>query len=61
MEGMVDSIQKLCDEGETVNGFCYSGDKLKANWCDSIVVGASALQPVNLGFIFQVESYQNTL
>ena len=23
MEGTVDSIEKLCDEVETVNGFCY--------------------------------------
>ena len=28
MEGMVDSIEKLCDEVETVNGFCYLGDRL---------------------------------
>ena len=28
MEGTVDSIEKLCDEMETVNGFCYLGDRL---------------------------------
>ena len=27
MEGMVDSIKKLCNEVETVNGFCYLGDR----------------------------------
>ena len=27
MQGMVDSIEKLCDEVETVNGFCYLGDR----------------------------------
>ena len=30
MEEMVDSIEKLCDEVETVNGFCYLGDELNA-------------------------------
>ena len=30
MEGTVDSIKKLCDEVETVNGFCYLGDRLNA-------------------------------
>ena len=29
-EGTVDSIQKLCDEVETVNGFCYLGDRLNS-------------------------------
>ena len=29
MEGTADSIEKLCDEVETVNGFCYLGDKTK--------------------------------
>ena len=31
MEGMVDSIAKLCDEVGTVNGFCYFRDKLNAS------------------------------
>ena len=26
MEGTMDSNEKLCDEVETVNGFCYLGD-----------------------------------
>ena len=30
MEGTVDSIRKLCDEVETVNGFCYLRDRLNA-------------------------------
>ena len=30
MEGMV-SIEKLCNEVETVNGFCYLGDRLNAS------------------------------
>ena len=30
MEGTVDSMEKLCDEVETVNGFCYLGDRLNA-------------------------------
>ena len=31
MEGTIDSIEKLCDEVETVNGFCYLGDRLNAS------------------------------
>ena len=31
MEGTMDSIEKLCDEVETVNGFCYVGVKLNVN------------------------------
>ena len=31
MEGKVDSIEKLCNEVETVNGFCYLGDRLNAS------------------------------
>ena len=31
MEGTMDSIEKLCDEVETVNGFCYFGDRLNAS------------------------------
>ena len=31
MEGTVDSDKKLCNEVETVNGFCYLGDKLNVS------------------------------
>ena len=31
MEGIVDSIDKLCDEVETVNGFCCLGDRLNSS------------------------------
>ena len=31
MERMVNSIEKLCDEVETVNGFCYLGERLNAS------------------------------
>ena len=27
----MDSIEKLCNEVETVNGFCYLGDRLNAS------------------------------
>ena len=27
----MDSIEKLCDEVETVNGFCYLRDRLNAS------------------------------
>ena len=37
-KGMVDSIEKLCHEVETVNGFCYLGDILNANGgCEAAV------------------------
>ena len=29
MQETVDSIEKLCVEVDTVNGFCYLGDKTK--------------------------------
>ena len=29
MVGTMDSIEKMCDEVETVNGFCYLGDKIR--------------------------------
>ena len=29
--GTVDSIEKLCNEMETVNRFCYLGDRLKCS------------------------------
>ena len=36
----MDLITKLCDEVETVNGFCYIGDRLNA----SVGYEAAALQ-----------------
>ena len=36
MEGMVDVIEKLCDEVETVNGFCYLGEGLnRSGGCEA--------------------------
>ena len=40
VEGAVDSIEKLCDEVETVNGFCYLGDKLNASGGCEVAVTA---------------------
>ena len=38
MEGTMDSIEKLCDEVETVNRFCYLGDRLNASGgCEAAV------------------------
>ena len=38
MEGTVDSIEKLCDEVETVNGYSYLGDRLTAGGgCEAAV------------------------
>ena len=38
MEETVDSIEKLCDEVKTVNGFCYLGDKLNSSGgCEAAV------------------------
>ena len=38
MERMVDSIEKLCDEVETLNGFCYLGYRLNASGgCEAAV------------------------
>ena len=38
MEGTMDSIKKLCNEVETVNGFCYLGDRLNASGgCEAAV------------------------
>ena len=37
-EGTVDSIEKLSDEVETVNGFCYLGDRLNSSGgCEAAV------------------------
>ena len=27
----MDSMEKLCNEAETMNGFCYLGDRLNAS------------------------------
>ena len=36
---MVDSIEKLFDEVETVSGFCYLGDRLNASGgCEATVI-----------------------
>ena len=38
MEGTVNSIEKLCDEVETMNGFCYFGDWLNCSGgCEAAV------------------------
>ena len=38
MEGTMDSIEKLCDKVETVNGFCYLGDRLNSSGgCEAAV------------------------
>ena len=38
MEGTMDSIENLCDEVETVNGFCYLEDRLNASGgCEATV------------------------
>ena len=43
MEGMVDLIEKLCDELETVNGFCYLEDRLNASGGCEAAVTASVI------------------
>ena len=45
----------MCNFG----GLC--GCTLPKNWHDGVVVGASALLSVDMGFISLVESYQKTL
>ena len=38
IKGTVNSIKKLCDEVETVNGFCYLGDRLNASGgCEAVI------------------------
>ena len=38
MKGTVDSIEKLCTEVETVNGFCYLGNRLNSSGgCEAAV------------------------
>ena len=39
MDGMVDLIDKLCNEVEPVNGFCYLGDRLSGSGgCEAAVI-----------------------
>ena len=40
MEGIVESIEKLCNEVETVNGFCYLEDRLNASGGCEVAVTA---------------------
>ena len=40
MEGTMDSVEKLCDKVETVNGFCYLGDRLNASGGYEVAVTA---------------------
>ena len=47
MEGTVDSIEKLCDEVETVNGFFYLRDRLNA----SGVCEAAVTARVRIGWV----------
>ena len=38
MKGAVNSIKKLCDEVDAINGFCYLGDRLNASGgCEATV------------------------
>ena len=47
VEGTVDSIEKLCDEVETVNGFCYLEDRLNSSRGCEVAVTAR----VKIGWI----------
>ena len=40
IEGTVDSIEKLCDKAETVNRFCYLGDRLNTSGGCEVAVTA---------------------
>ena len=47
MEGMVNSIEKLCDEVDAVNGFCYLGDKLNCSrGCETVVAARVRIDSV---------------
>ena len=47
IEGTVDLIKKLCDEVETVNGFCYLGYRLNSSGgCE-----AAATARVRIGWV----------
>ena len=44
MEVTVDSMEKLCNEVETVNGFCYLGDRLNATGgCEDVVTAKARI------------------
>ena len=50
MEGTMDSIEKLCDEVETVNGFCYLGERLNAGGgCEAAVTAGVGIGWVRFG------------
>ena len=52
MEGTMDSIEKLCDEVETINGSCYLGDRLNASGgCETAVTAR-----VRIGWVSESES-----
>ena len=40
IKGTLDPIEKLCDEVETVNGFCYLGDRLNSSGGCQVAVTA---------------------
>jgi len=43
-EKAVDTVEKLCDEVETVNSFCYLGDKSNASGrCETAATGRTRL------------------
>ena len=51
MEGTMDSIEKLCDEVEAVNGFCYLEDTLNASGgCEATVTAK-----VRIGWVRYME------
>ena len=44
IEGTMDSIKKLCNEVETVNEFCYLGDRINASGgCEAAVTGKKTI------------------
>ena len=44
MEGMVDSIEKLCNKVKTANVFCYLGDRLNASGgCEAAVTARARI------------------
>ena len=50
MEGTVDSIEKLCNKVETVNGFCYLVDKLNSSGgCKAAVTARIRISWVRFG------------
>ena len=50
MEEMVDLIEKLCDEVEIVNGFCYLEDKLNfSGGCEAAVTARVRISWIRLG------------